>query len=90
MPFKINKILHHEGVGEGVNEGVKARLEKELLFLSEHGHIRRPEMEGAFRISTATAERDLALLRRLGLIVLGYRFRDEEIIVVLYRELAGV
>ena len=66
---KFGEILNHEGEGEGVNKEVKARLKKELLFLSEHGHIRRPNMERVFSISTATAERDLALLRRLGLIV---------------------
>ncbi len=44
-------------------------MEKELLYLNEHRHVRRPKMERVFRISTATAKRDLVLLRKLGLIV---------------------
>ncbi|UCE38958.1 MAG: hypothetical protein JSW00_06965 [Thermoplasmata archaeon] len=66
---KFGDILNHEGVSEGISEGVKARLEKELLYLKEHKRVRRIKMERIFEISTATAERDLALLRRLKLIV---------------------
>ena len=62
---KFGEILN----GEGVNEGVKIRLEKELLYLNEHKHIKRLKMESVFSISTATAERDLTMLKRLGLIV---------------------
>jgi len=54
-----------EGVNEGVNEGVKARLEKEIEYLLVHEHIRRIDMEQNFSISTATAERDLSILKRL-------------------------
>ena len=69
----FDKILHHdgvrEGVDEGVNEGVKARLEKEIEYLLVHEHIRRIDLEQAFSISTATAERDLSILKRLDIVV---------------------
>ncbi|MCU0645744.1 MAG: helix-turn-helix domain-containing protein [bacterium] len=67
--MKINKILTHEGVFEGVNEGVKERLIKEFLYINKYGYIRRPELEKIFAISTATAERDLSLLRDSNLII---------------------
>lgn len=62
---KFNEILRHEGV----NEGVKARLGKEIAYLNAYGHIRRSDMEKNFNISTATAERDLSILKRLGIVV---------------------
>ena len=65
----INSAREDEGVSEGVNEGVKIRLEKELLYLNEHKHIKRLKMESVFSISTATAERDLTMLKRLGFII---------------------
>jgi ATP-dependent DNA helicase RecG len=69
----FDKILHHEGVDEGVREGVdarvKARLEKEIEYLLVHDHIRRIEMEQNFSISTATAERDLSILKRMNIVV---------------------
>lgn len=67
--MKINKILTHEGVFEGVNEGVKERLIKEFLYINKYGYIRRLELEKIFTISTATAERDLSLLRDSNLII---------------------
>ena len=65
---KFSEILYHEGVSEGVNEGVKVRLGKEIAYLNTYGHIRRPDMEKFFNISTATAERDIFLLKKLDLI----------------------
>jgi len=72
----FDKILRHEGIDEGVregvregvNEGVKARLEKEIEYLLVHEHIRRIDMEQNFSISTATAERDLSILKRLDIV----------------------
>ncbi len=69
LGIKFGEILHHEGVSEGVNEGVKARLEREIVYLNAHGHIRRPDMEKIFNISMATAERDLSILKGIGFIV---------------------
>ncbi len=66
---KFDKILHHDGVREGVDEGVKARLEKEIEYLLVHEHIRRIDLEQVFSISTATAERDLSILKRLDIVV---------------------
>ena len=66
---RFSELLHHEGVREGVNEGVKARLVEEIAYLYTQGGIKRTEMETSFNISTATAERDLSNLKRIGIIV---------------------
>ena len=66
---RFSELLHHEGVREGVNEGVKARLIEEIAYLYTQGGIKRTEMETSFDISTATAERDLSILKRIGIIV---------------------
>ena len=58
-------MLHYEGV----NEGVKARLKKEIASLNTYKSIRRPDVERLFNISTATAERDLSILKGLNLII---------------------
>ncbi len=68
LKTKFEKLLHHEGVIDGVNEAVKERLCIEILYVQEKGLLRRTEMEKIFKISKATAERDLALLKKLGLI----------------------
>jgi ATP-dependent DNA helicase RecG len=65
----FDEMLHYEGVNEGVNEGVKARLKKEIVYLNTYKSIRRPDVERLFNISTATAERDLSILKRLNLII---------------------
>ncbi len=62
---KFDEILHYEGV----NEGVKARLKKEIAYLNTYKSMRRFEVEKLFNISTATAERDLSILKRLNLII---------------------
>jgi len=67
--IKLDEILRHEGVNEGINETVKIRLGKEIAYLNTHGYIRRRDMENIFNVSTATAERDLSILKRLGIIV---------------------
>jgi ATP-dependent DNA helicase RecG len=56
----------HEGVGEGVHEGVKVRLSREILKIYEQKSIKRKEIEQLFTISTATAERDIAMLKEAG------------------------
>lgn len=63
--IKLDEMLHREGV----NEGVKARLRKEIAYLNIYKSIRRSDVERLFNISTATAERDLSFLKRLGLII---------------------
>jgi len=62
---KFDEILHHEGV----NEGVKDRLRKEIAYLNTYKSIRRSDVERLFNISTATAERDLSILKGLNLII---------------------
>jgi ATP-dependent DNA helicase RecG len=53
-------------VYEGVHEGVKVRLSREILKIYEQKSIKRKELEQLFTISTATAERDIALLKEAG------------------------
>ena len=65
----FDKLLHHDSVREGVDEGVKVRLEKEIEYLIVHEHIRRIDLEQVFSISTPTTERDLSILKRLGFII---------------------
>ena len=55
-----------EGVGEGVPEGVKVRLSREIVKIYEQKSIKRKEIEQLFTISTATAERDIAMLKEVG------------------------
>ena len=59
----------NEGVREGVNEGVKQRLARELVKICGNKSITRVMMERTFEISTATAERDIALLKEAELIM---------------------
>jgi ATP-dependent DNA helicase RecG len=67
--LKFDEMLRDEGVNDGVNEGVKVRLRKEIAYLNIHKYIIRTEVEKIFNISTATAERDLIILKKLGLII---------------------
>jgi ATP-dependent DNA helicase RecG len=67
--IKFDEMLRDEGVNDGVNEGVKVRLRKEIAYLNIHKYIIRTEVEKLFNISTATAERDLMILKNLGLII---------------------
>ena len=55
-------------VDDAVDDVVKQRLADELILLVQKGYIRRPEMEEAFKISFATAQRDIAVLKKIGLI----------------------
>jgi ATP-dependent DNA helicase RecG len=67
--LKFDEMLRDEGVNEGVNEGVKVRLRKEIAYLNTYKYIIRTDVEKLFNISTATAERDLMILKNLGLII---------------------
>jgi ATP-dependent DNA helicase RecG len=67
--IKFDEMLRDEGVNDGVNEGVKVRLRKEIAYLNIHKYIIRTEVEKLFNISTATAERDLIILKKLGIII---------------------
>jgi predicted HTH transcriptional regulator len=67
--LKFDEMLRDEGVNDGVNEGVKVRLRKEIAYLNIYKYIIRTEVEKLFNISTATAERDLMILKNLGLII---------------------
>jgi ATP-dependent DNA helicase RecG len=57
-----------EGVNEGVSEGVKGRLANELRYILQNGSTTRLMLQKLFHISDATVERDISLLRRLGII----------------------
>ncbi|NCN65185.1 MAG: hypothetical protein GW779_01565 [Candidatus Altiarchaeum hamiconexum] len=57
-----------EGVNEGVNEGVKKRLINELVYLVRNNFVNHSAIENLWDISTATAERDISLLKKLGFI----------------------
>ena len=54
-----------EGVNEGVNEGVKKRLINELVYLVRNNFVNRSAIENLCDISTATAERDISMLKKL-------------------------
>lgn len=53
---------------EGVNEGVKLRLSKELVKIYVRKAITLRDIEQLFTVSTATAERDIAMLKEADLI----------------------
>jgi ATP-dependent DNA helicase RecG len=53
----------YEGVHEGAGEGVKVRLSREILKIYEQKSIKRKEIEQLFTLSTATAKRDIAMLK---------------------------
>lgn len=58
----------NEGIGDGVNEGVKLRLSKEMIEIHARKSITRRDIEKLFNVSTATAERDIAMLKDVNLI----------------------
>ena len=66
---KFRNLLQREGVSEELSEGVRVRLGKELEYIRAHEHTMRSDLEKEFMISTATVERDLSFLKRLGLIL---------------------
>jgi len=68
LKIRLEKLLHHDGVIDGINEAVKERLLIEILYVKEKGALKRPEIEKVFGISKATAERDLALLKKADII----------------------
>ncbi len=68
--IKVDERLRDEGINEGVNEGVKVRLRKEIAYLNIHKYIIRTKVEKLFNISTATAERDLIILKNWALLFL--------------------
>jgi ATP-dependent DNA helicase RecG len=57
-------------INEPITEGIKTRLAKELLHIVEYSFITRVIIENASRVSTATAKRDLFLLKKVGFIKL--------------------
>jgi ATP-dependent DNA helicase RecG len=65
---QIIKLLRHEGLNEGVSEGVKIRLGKELIYFIKNHQMKRTEIEKLLEISRATAERDISSLKDLSLI----------------------
>jgi ATP-dependent DNA helicase RecG len=59
-----------EGLIEGITDGIKTRLAKEMAYVHQNGIITRPVVEKLGEISTASAERDLSLLKKLRLLEL--------------------
>ncbi len=58
----------NDTISEPINEVIKKRLTKELLHILEYGFITRVVIENTAKVSTATAKRDISLLKKLGLI----------------------
>lgn len=58
----------NEGISEGINEGIKNRLLQEILYIKKYGFFTRRIIERLNKISTATAERDITLLKKIGII----------------------
>jgi len=56
------------GINEGINEGIKNRLLQEILHIKQYGFFTREIIERLSNISTATAERDIAFLEKIGII----------------------
>jgi predicted HTH transcriptional regulator len=60
--FKIN--FNNMLSREGINEGIKNRLLREILHIKQYGFFTRGIIERLSKISTATAERDIAFLKK--------------------------
>jgi ATP-dependent DNA helicase RecG len=65
--FGINEGIS-EGINEGINEGIKNRLLQEILYIKKYGFFTRRIIERLNKISTSTAERDITLLKKKGII----------------------
>lgn len=63
LSMNFTSILMRGGV-----EGVKARLVAELFYILLNGSATRQVLQRLFRVSAATAERDISFLRSLGII----------------------
>jgi len=63
IKFGIN-----ERIIEVTNEGINNRLLQEILYIKKYGFFTRGIIERLSNISTATAERDIALLKKLCII----------------------
>jgi Predicted transcriptional regulator containing an HTH domain and an uncharacterized domain shared with the mammalian protein Schlafen len=57
-----------EGISEGISEGIKIRLIKEVVYIRKEGSITRKIIEQLCTTSTASAERDISILKKLGII----------------------
>ena len=57
-----------DGLIEGINEGIKKRSLHEFTYLIQRSFITRRVIENLCKISTATAERDIVLLKKMELI----------------------
>ena len=58
----------NEGVNEGINQGVRARLAGELSYILQNGSATRQILQKLFHVSVSTVDRDISLLRTLGII----------------------
>jgi ATP-dependent DNA helicase RecG len=63
----INEAID-DGLIEGINEGIKKRILQEVICLIQKSFITRRVIENLCKISTATAERDIVLLKKMELI----------------------
>ena len=67
-PFVEEKRHEEFGINEGISEGIKNRLLQEILYIKKYGFFTRRIIERLNKISTATAERDITLLKKKGII----------------------
>ena len=65
---KLDKILFREAVNEAVNETIKKRLINEYIFIYQNDFITLPILKRLFKLSRATAQRDLSYLKQLGVV----------------------
>jgi ATP-dependent DNA helicase RecG len=57
-----------DGISDGISDGTKQRLVAVVERILAYGHTTRREVEQQFTVSRPTAERYLALLKRVGLV----------------------
>ena len=55
--------------GDAVNDAVKARLQQEMHLINEKGGATLNDLKDSFTISRETAQRDMAFLRKAGLLI---------------------
>ena len=68
MIRRLIQIIDTEAINEPINEGIKNRLSQELIYIKENGFITCRVVENIGKISTAIAERDITLLKKLNLV----------------------
>lgn len=65
---KLSKALLPEAINESINEAIKERLAKEFLYIQQNRSVALADIKKIFVLSRATAQRDLSILKKLGVI----------------------